>query len=173
MITLAQIATIATISGIAGYCGYLQAELNKLTKLRINATFGIENRTSIELDGPHQVQEVLFFDIDKMHELNDMWGYDEVDARLRHAMTRVRVTRGSRFVQWYSGDEFCYICNRGEAEIVRLRIECLLAEQDITATYAIARVLNTDWRDAVSKAKFAVQEQKRARDHATICKDMA
>ena len=53
---------------------------------------------------PRGVRQVVFIDLDEIHNLNERLGYTEVDRRVKAAFS-VSFRRSDVMARWYSGDE--------------------------------------------------------------------
>lgn len=114
--------------------------------------------------GPWVGFDILFFDVNKMKQLNENYGYDGADAKIRTALKVIRRRYLWRFSvgRVYSGDEFMVLVPRmrnekGQwlSEAIRIRV-CEAFERDgMSVTAYCGRSLN--------EAKQAVERLKSAR----------
>lgn len=141
-----------------------------IARLRIDPAYGIQTRAAVEFSPPKKGM-IIFWDIDRMRELNARWGYEEVDRRISAATYKIRLSHGcSLIARWYSGDEFIYNCSSLDAERAARRIHRLFSQQEIAVTIGIASIENDGWREAVRRACKTVQDAKRRGDRGTIHK---
>jgi len=155
----------------------LIAKINELEqqveRLRIDPTFGCLSRqgldellTSTSLDG----KVVVFFDLDKMHELNEVYGYQEVDRRIRAVLAQFRA---SEVVvgRWYSGDEIVLIVPYSEQDAVVNRLKVALDSQELSATIALSPI-SGEGADAcyiaIRSAASKVQQAKARGDRGSV-----
>lgn len=146
-----------------------------------NDAFGCYTRQGFEkLVWPeiaNDARYIVYFDINDMHMLNEKFGsYDPVDHMVKTALGTVRV---SDFVagQWKSGDEFL-IClteplgngwdqqeSRRELDPFEMvsRLEDALAEQGLSATFAVTRVTSHDLHAVMQPAVDTVYRSKKQR----------
>jgi len=115
---------------------------------------------------------IIFFDIDGMRELNDLYKHAGVNARIKKSLT-VR-TSDYKAGQRYSGDEFMVVVTndpeRGETDPIRLtmRIKEALHENGLPATFAIAPVISDDLMENVEPAVQLVEDAKRNNERGII-----
>lgn len=110
---------------------------------------------------------VLFFDINRMGELNDLLTYEGVNARIRAALAETCRRGEAVAARWASGDELLIWLEIAPEllPVVEARLVAALARQGIDAEMAPA----TAERDLVATVKRAsdqVQELKRRRTRA-------
>ena len=122
--------------------------------------FLILNRTGIDArwhHRPHDVDTVIFFDIDDIHSHNEQRGYADTDARIRTVMSRINHVW---LFRWFSGDEFGLLCSALDAPGFVARVGRLLQAEGMTATFGIAPIVDNDLRASMSRAAALVQEAK-------------
>lgn len=126
-------------------------------------SYGIWSRKALEIFHPVLMRTGFvfgFFDLDKLHELNDQLGYEEVDTRIAAAMGAAQVRRDCRrfssnyMFRYYSGDEFAVAMSPNDMRFYIVRLQRAFAAQGLGFTMAIA--LN------LSDARGRVQMIKRA-----------
>jgi len=133
---------------------------NQVNAMKIDPTYGILTRVALEAS-PATEGAIVFWDVDKMHDLNQVWGYEGVDKRIREACAHIRHTRGCTLIaRWYSGDEFIYACPAAEASQAAASIVALFKAQSIGVTCGVAEIVGGDWREAVRTASGMVQNAK-------------
>jgi GGDEF domain-containing protein len=126
----------------------------------IDVQFAILNRAGINHRWhrrPTEVDTVIFFDLDYIHDHNERWGYDVTDNRIRAVMSQINHYWTFR---WYSGDEFGLLCAASDAGGFADRVKLLLREQGMTATFGIAPIVDDDLEKSLSRAASLVQEAK-------------
>jgi GGDEF domain-containing protein len=82
--------------------------------------------------------DVVFADLDYLHEANARLGYDEVDRRVREAF-RCR-GRGVDAMLKASGDEFVFLVKPGCGAGLVARLQSELEARGLSATWAVERV---------------------------------
>ncbi len=125
-----------------------KAELIK--KLSIDTSFGILTRQAFELIEFDKIKDkitgIIFGDIDGMHELNEKFGYQEVDRRIREAL---KISGKFVAARWYSGDEIVWVLLEGDAYRVSDWIKTHFKNEELGITVS-ARTLDNpslmDWR---------------------------
>jgi GGDEF domain-containing protein len=133
---------------------------SQINAMKIDPTYGILTRVALEAS-PATEGAIIFWDVDKMHDLNQDWGYEGVDKRIREACAHIRHTRGCTLIaRWYSGDEFIYACPANEVRQAALNIVGLFKAQGIGVTCGVAEIVGGDWREAVRTASRWVQSAK-------------
>jgi hypothetical protein len=126
----------------------------------IDAAYAILTRAGIDHRWhrrPSAADTVIFFDIDSIRAHNEQWGYEGTDDRVRGVMAGI----GSFWVfRWYSGDEFGLLCAASDSLGFAARVNRLLHEQGMTATFGIAPIVNNDLDASMSRAASLVQGAK-------------
>jgi GGDEF domain-containing protein len=126
----------------------------------IDAAYAILTRAGIDHRWhrrPSAADTVIFFDIDSIRAHNEQWGYEGTDDRVRGVMAEI----GSFWVfRWYSGDEFGLLCAASDSLGFAARVNRLLHEQGMTATFGIAPIVNNDLDASMSRAASLVQGAK-------------
>ena len=74
---------------------------------------------------PRGLRAVIFFDFDRIHNLNDELGYAEVDRRIRSTLT-LDFRASDLVARWYSGDEIVILID-GDLDIAETKIKELKA----------------------------------------------
>jgi hypothetical protein len=104
-----------------------------------------------------------------MHELNEAFGYENVDQRIREACQSIREREDCILVaRWYSGDELIYCCPIADAAAAADRIVELFLDQSISITAGVAEIGPDGWKAAVSVASSLVQAAKKAGDRGRV-----
>lgn len=145
----------------AEWRSYFSAQ--QIKKLLVCPTFGCLTRQGLTIHWKgierRANQAIIFIDLDKMHELNERLGYEEVDRRI-HAVCSVL---GSQMARWYSGDELILSCPIEKSLPFAMQVEAMFVAQGIGATWAIAPLTGMKLEVAVAIAAADVQRQKLAR----------
>lgn len=139
-----------------------------------NDRFGCFSRPGFEQiiwpDIAEDAEWIIFLDIDDMHKLNQMHGYDAVDARIKQSLS----VRATDYVacQWQSGDEFliCMTKQPGRADprgLCERLIEAFL-ENGVPATFGFAPVTSKDLAENVRPAAEMVRTEKAANRRGRI-----
>jgi GGDEF domain-containing protein len=122
--------------------------------------FLILNRTGIDARWhrrPHDVDTVIFFDIDNIHNHNEQRGYADTDARIRTVMSQINHVW---LFRWFSGDEFGLLCSALDAPGFAARVERLLQAEGMTATFGIAPIIDNNLKASMCRAAALVQAAK-------------
>ena len=116
---------------------------------------------------------IIFFDIDKMHDLNAQHGYENVNAIIKKSLAM----RGSDFMagQWFSGDEFI-VCitdddpKRGESKPIEfcMRLADVFQMNGAPATFVIAPVISDNLSENIAPAHKVCQQAKAHYQRGTI-----
>jgi hypothetical protein len=137
------------------------AELEEALELaHMDAAYSIMTRAGIDHRWhlrPSTADTVIFFEIDCIYAQNEEWGYEGTDDRVRAVMAQI----GDVWVfRWYSGDEFGLLCAQSDSLGFAARVNRLLQEQGMTATFGIAPIVNNDLNVSMSSAASLVQKAK-------------
>lgn len=146
--------------------------------LAYDLNYGCYTRPGLELlVWPHIRQRarwIIFADLDGIHALNEMVGYEEVNRRVRAAMQ----LRKDDFIsagRWYSGDELLWIiCDSDERkpsdpQKAAKRLQNAFLENGLSATFGICRVLSyADLPANVSPAIDLVKQAKKLKKRGTV-----
>ncbi len=152
-----------------------------------DALTGLDNRAGFDrrldaalarrMPGTRGGVGLLFLDLDRFKDINDLFGHAGGDAALREVARRLRrVTRGGDALSRFGGDEFCVLiqepCEAGGMEALAARIHAELAEpfmadqQAVPLRTSIGMALGSgDAMDAsllVQQADIALYDAKRA-----------
>ena len=148
----------------------------KLHRVSWNDKLGCYNRQGFEYviwpDIAPRARFIIYFDIDHLHELNEPYdSFAPVDAMIKQALSIVRTT-DSVAGQLNSGDEFMVVLAETEKtekrkelnpEGLKKRLVESLAEQGMSATFAIVAVKSQDLMENVDPAVAQVKAAKRER----------
>ena len=144
----------------AATLGALAAGLAQETRVRareMDTAYGVLNRAGVEarLRRLRGAVDVLFIDLDHMHDLNGELGYAEVDRRIRQALELRR--RDVLIGRWYSGDELVVIATAGDGAGLAERLSARMAAVGLSATIAL---VSASPRHAIETAMRHVQTAK-------------
>jgi GGDEF domain-containing protein len=118
-------------------------------------------------------KSVVFLDLDRVHELNLLYGYAEVDRRIRAAFSSNTRRSDMWAARWWSGDEVLLVldCGVGQAEVVVGRLQQLAQQQGLSFTYAIGEWDSDagDLPDVVERLSTQVLAQKVERGGSRTC----
>ncbi len=114
----------------------------RIVDLEHHAEFNLPRRPVLErrwaLANPSETR-LIFFDLDGLNALNDRYGYAEVNRRIRATFDTLRSdTRADTSVfAFQGGDEFVALCPAGNAHGLTTRIQLLLWQHGLSASFAI------------------------------------
>jgi len=148
-------------------------QLEKLVNsLAWNDGYGCYTRTGFEkLIWPtiaEKAKWIIFFDIDNMHDLNELHGHSGVDAIIKKCLAM----RANDYIagQHFSGDEFI-ICvtddpAREPSNPLQLceRLQVIFSENGVPATFAIVPAISLSLIESVDPAVRMVEQAKKL-DH--------
>lgn len=138
----------------------------RVRRSHYDSAFGMLTRAGVDarLRGVRGSFDVLFVDLDHVHELNEALGYGEVDKRIRAAF---QLRRGDAQLvgRWYSGDEILIIAPAGDGAGLAERLAERLRAQGLSATIAVAA---GGAQRAIAQAAAQVQQAKRAGERGCI-----
>ena len=95
---------IGRLLGFRGEIEYLQA---RVTELSWDETFGMLTRNAfLQYCGqlPPGGRSIVFLDLSEIGNLNNLYGYAEVDRRVKLIFSSLQIP-GVTVARWYSGDE--------------------------------------------------------------------
>jgi GGDEF domain-containing protein len=155
---------VATVSSVTSYMMYQQVRglRQQLVTTHTNSSVDCLTRTGVRATWQGQKRGLIFMDLDHMHRLNSLLGYEQVDALIKRALATIRSTDKVDTVgQWMSGDEFIIICPAGDEIGLATRLKGVMSE--ITAELALqpevlakhSELLATDARYGMSVPTFA------------------
>lgn len=154
-------ATIAT----------MQAEIDALkAKLQLaytDAAYGCLTRAGatecITLTGS---EDVIFLDLDGMHDLNAQHGYAAVDTLIRESLNAMR-HRDITIARWYSGDEIILVVPAEDGRGAARRLRDVMRNNGLSATFGVV-CASTCLVESVTRAADKVQAAKAADQRGTI-----
>jgi GGDEF domain-containing protein len=104
--------------------------------------------------------EIIFLDLDHIHQLNQQLGYAEVDARIRAA---IHVRQSDLIIfRWYSGDEIVVVVSLGDGPVMAERLRLSLLRHELSGTFGVIPATSHDLTHEVSQAVALVQAAKAA-----------
>ena len=123
----------------------------QLQDLSWDTAFGMYTRSGLMTLAKSQFlgkKSVAFLDLDRIHELNERYGYDEVDRRVRAAFSANTRKGDALAARWWSGDEILLVldCNTDRAYHVLERLASAASTQKLSFTCAIGQ-WDTDAED--------------------------
>ena len=167
LLTFTLILSLTVIGVLCWRLRHLQLELNTLT---FDVSYGVLTRQGLDHRWRQTMHaavkfEIVFMDIDNMHQANACLGYEEVDRRIRAAFS-VRAT-DMLIARWYSGDEIVAIVPVGDGRGAAERILARLEANGLSATCAVAPA-QQNLAGAVKSAAAKVQTAKAENRRGTI-----
>lgn len=155
MYSIIKLLAAATIGATAAYL----AQERRVRAAHFDPAFGMLTRAGLDarLDRLSSAVDILFVDIDQVHELNTRLGYNEVDRLIRSAFV---MRSGDAIIvgRWYSGDEIIVVAPTGDGQGLAERLQLRLGAVGLSATIAVASAAP---RAAIESAKTQVQVAKR------------
>jgi len=131
-----------------------------LTKLSEDPHYGIYTRAALEFELPRVKSEaryLVFLDIDDCHGLNEKFGYEGVNKKVKRCL-RIRHADVLLRARWFSGDEIVVIL-RGDPEGFIERLRTCMKNEEISATFAYVPFTGL-LEDDVRMASAIVQARK-------------
>ena len=128
-------------------------------EMKHDTAFGILTKPGLTIESRKQIDAVaiVFIDIDKVHALNDKYGYDKVNDMVKSAM-KIRQDDILLTGRWFSGDEIVLIV-KGDPAGVSKRLMESLNKHGLSATIAYTP-LNNELEKAVKRASDRVELAK-------------
>lgn len=103
-------------------------------------------------------KSMILFDIDHLHHLNETFGHDEMNRKIKLGLDCVRSSELLGLV--FSGDEFVIIVPNVDAELASSRIRESFGNYGITLTIAVAKIKTTDFQSNYQALLKQVTENK-------------
>jgi GGDEF domain-containing protein len=152
----------------------LRALSNRIHVLSMDPAFGIYTRQALEFLADHQPRGerlVIFLDFDRIHELNEEIGYEEVNKRIKY-MLRLPMRSGDLVGRWFSGDEIVMVLDTtkaGNAIQRRLREAADEVGMTFTAAMGLWHAGEEPLKEAVTRLSPLVMKRKQitAREKTT------
>ena len=131
------------IGWLFGFNSEMKRLKEQLKDLSWDTAFGMYTRSGLMTLAKSQFlgkKSVAFLDLDRIHELNERYGYDEVDRRVRSAFSANTRKGDALAARWWSGDEILLVldCNTDRAYHVLERLASVASTQKLAFTCAIA-----------------------------------
>lgn len=153
-------------------------ELLELVRdLSQDVNFGCWTRPGLELIAWPKIREtarwIICADLDQLHQANAKYGEDEVNRRFRQVM-RFRAADAAAIGRWQYGDELVIVLSDVEGRpptdprCVAQRLQDVLNEVELSATFGIARVTSYDLAENVKPAWREMARAKRRGRRGTI-----
>lgn len=102
-----------------------EAEISQLkeqvSQLSMDPVFGMWTRNAFlqfSYVMPRGLRVVTFLDLDNLHKLNDEYGYEEINRRIRIIFS-VPFRRSDLIARWFSGDEIVILFDSDEGFALR------------------------------------------------------
>lgn len=133
-----------------------------------DASYGVLTRSGGEAawQRVRKPVEIVFFDLDQLHQLNTTLGYAEVDRRIHAAIQLRRSDIAS--MRWYSGDEIVVIVPVGDGIAVAERLQESLHAHGLSATFGVITTTTRQLTHEVNRASALVQAAKAAGQRGRI-----
>lgn len=112
----------------------LQRQVQQLSN---DPAYGILTRPAIdfELARIHDAaRSVVFMDVDGLHELNAIHGYEGMNGRIKRAV-HVRAADVMLRARWWSGDEIIFVLAEGDPFAFCHRLKSACKSEGFTATF--------------------------------------
>jgi GGDEF domain-containing protein len=93
----------------------------QISQLSLDPVFGIWTRNAFLQFShvmPRGLRVVVFLDLDNLHQLNDQYGYEEINRRIR-AIFSIPFRRSDLVARWFSGDEIVILFDSDEEFALR------------------------------------------------------
>jgi len=110
---------------LAGRIFGFQTEIEQLqeqiAQLSMDPVFGMWTRNAFlqfSLIMPRGLRVVVFLDLDNLHQLNEQYGYENVNQRIR-AIFSIPFRRSDLVARWFSGDEIVVLFDADEEFALR------------------------------------------------------
>lgn len=117
----------------------------KIKRLCIDPIFGILTRPGLneKLRKERRKFNLIFIDFNKIHFLNDQFGYEYVNTLFRKIFRTFNFRKTDLVARWFSGDEIVIITFQGEVEELYLRFKKHCLNHSLTFTARIYQDLET------------------------------
>jgi GGDEF domain-containing protein len=110
---------------------------------------------------------LLLIDVDNLHNLNEKYGYEEMNRRISRGLDSLRSAELLGLV--YSGDEFIAVVKEEEAIACSRRIAASFKENGITLTIAIISIDGEDFTHNYCTGMYIVQDLKKRGLRDRVC----
>jgi len=107
---------------------------------------------------------VGFLDMDDLHVCNDKYGYENVNQKIRNALTMrtQKMARTDIMFRYFSGDEIVFVVRDKDARGTAMRILKSLKAQGLSCTMVVGKVSQLD------EIKSKIQQMKRDNQRGEI-----
>lgn len=106
------------VSWLFGFDREVESLRRKYEKMLWDPNFEIFSRAGLDElieSSTDEYRTVAFIDFDDMHRLNQQFGYDDVNRRIRSTLCRLSKAPQVFVARWYSGDEMVVLSAHDEA----------------------------------------------------------
>lgn len=154
------------VGKLFGYDAEIRELRRQIKELSWDGTFGMWTRGAFLQFChvmPRDTRYLAFIDLNKIHELNEKYGYSEVDRRVKETFS-VPFRRSDVVARWYSGDEIVILFDSdvsvAEGKIEQLRESAV--DQGLTFNVAVGpwEVGKVPIEEVVDELARQVTEQK-------------
>jgi|TARA_B110000495_G_C22777498_1_gene454811 GGDEF domain-containing protein len=131
------------VGKLFGYDAEIRELRHQIKELSWDSTFGMWTRGAFLKFChvmPRDTRCLAFIDLNKIHELNEKYGYSEVDRRVKETFS-VPFRRSDVVARWYPGDEIVILFD-SDIGVAEGKIEQLhesAADQDLTFYVAVGQ----------------------------------
>lgn len=154
------------IGKLLGFETEIETLKQRISELSIDPVFGMWTRGAfIQFSHimPRGVRVMAFLDVNDIHSLNERYGYEEVNRKMR-AMFSIPFRRSDLVARWFSGDEIVILFD-ADREFAQRKIEQLqqaAQQQGMSFLYAIGEwnVGKQPVEDVIQMLSDQVLEQK-------------
>lgn len=129
--------------------------------LKTHKPYGILNRQGLEIERrkiEREARYAIFGDIDNMHGLNRLHGYETVNEMIKSAL-QIRHDDLLLTGLWFSGDEIVFII-KGNPESFCQRVTASFEAQQMGITLAYSEIIDNNLNQAIDGAAASVQAAK-------------
>ena len=154
------------IGKLFGFADEIESLREQVTALRWDSTFGMWTREAFQQlcqVMPRGDRVIAFIDIDDVHGMNDRWGYEDVNLRIKDAFS-VYFRRSDIVARWFSGDEIVILFDADrEGAIHKLeQLKTSAARRDISFVHEVGewQVGREAIEETIDKLATAVQTRK-------------
>ncbi len=109
------------VGKLFGFEAEIEMLKEQISQLSLDPVFGIWTRNAFLQFSqvmPRGLRVVVFLDLDKLHQLNDQLGYEEVNRRIKSIFS-VPFRRSDLIARWFSGDEIVILFDADEEFALR------------------------------------------------------
>lgn len=109
------------IGKLFGFEAEIEQLKEQISQLSMDPVFGMWTRNAFlqfSYVMPRGLRVVTFLDLDNLHKLNDEYGYEEINRRIRIIFS-VPFRRSDLIARWFSGDEIVILFDSDEGFALR------------------------------------------------------